>query len=300
MGNASPEVWARDKRRKAKRYATDRYVPVLTRARDVAMPGTPLAVLIGVACNNGDEENTTGWIAGNDAERAEALAKTPPRKPLGGDPAKGYGHVRSDDLHELGRFGVEGGHCPTPVATDNDCPWVVLARGETVDKILGREGVTGAAWYGAIDDQVAIGVADLALHAHEVWKRLDPRLRWEEDGDGGPKAWTLWPVFCGVNGWSAGNGGIERHVERYTAELAALPPSHRVGDFLRRAGLVDDPGNRHKADEWTGLRWSQKREGMIEALKHTGEGEWARRFLDDGLSDAERPAVYARLVETCT
>lgn len=296
MSTTPPRKWARDKRHRAKRYATDEFVGVMRKSLAVAMPGVPLAAAIGIACNGSDNENTTGWIAGDDRERAEATMKG--RKPLGGDPATGYGHVGSDDLHELGRFGPEGNRCPQPVAT-GDCPWVDLARSETVNKILGRPGVEGADWYDAIEDQIAIGIADIALHAREVRKKfvksnLDSRLLWEEDGDGGPKVWTLWPLFCGVSGWSAGNGGINRHLSTYAAELAALPPSHRVGTFLRLAGLVDDPGNKHRQDEYTALRWAQKYEAMLLALEFTGESN-AAAWLDDGLG-SDREAVYARLV----
>jgi hypothetical protein len=122
----------------------------------------------------------------------------------------------------------------------------------------------------------------------------DPRLRWEEDGDGGPKKWTLWPFFCGVSGWSAGDGGITHHLTEYAAELAALPPSHRVGTFLRLAGRVDDPGNRHRQDEYTALRWAQKYEAMRVAMGATGESD-AAQWLDDGLVD-DREEVYDRLV----
>lgn len=295
MSNDNPFDWAHDKRSRAQHYANDRHIDVMRKARDVVMPGVPLCALIGVACNGKDDENTTGWIVGNDQERADALRKG--HKPLGGDPRDGYGAVGSESLHELGRFGVEAEHCPTPVAT-GDCPWVSLARSKVVAKILDRVGVEGGAWHGAVADQIAIGVACIARHARAVNKRLDPRLQWEEDGDGGPKVWSLWPLFCGVSGWSAGDGGAERHLDRYAAELGALPPSHRVGAFLRLAGAVDDPGSRHKADEYTALRWSQKREAMCLALAFTGEGDAAKAFLDDGLGD-DRAAVYDALVKTC-
>lgn len=291
MSTTHPRQWAHGYRHRAKQYATDQYVGVMRRAIAVAMPGAPMCALIGVACNGKDDENTTGWIVGDDRERAEATMRG--RKPLGGDPAVGYGHIGSDDLHELGRFGPEGSRCPRPVAT-GDCPWVELARGETVNKILDRPGVEGAAWKGAIADQIAIGIADIARHAHLVRSKLDPRLRWEEDGDGGPKTWTLWPFFCGVSGWSAGDGGLRRHLVEYAPELAALPPSQRVGTFLRLASRVDDPGGRHRQDEYTALRWAQKYEAMLVAMAATGESD-AAQWLDDGLA-GDRDAVYDRLV----
>lgn len=293
MSTTHPFKWARDKSHKAERYARDRYVGVMTTARDVSLPGVPLAALIGVACNGSDDENTTGWIVGDNDERARAVRSG--EKPLGGDPEAGYGKVLGNDLDELGRFGVEAGHRPTPVATDPSCAWVELARGEVVKKILGRPGVEGARWHKSVEDQIAIGVADIARHARSVRKKLDARLRWDEDGDDGPKTWTLWPFFCGVSGWSAGDGGISRHLVRFADELAALPPNHRVGAFLKLAGSSDDPGGRHRQDEYTALRWAQKREAMWLASGFTGEREIATAWLDDGIS-SERQSVYDDLV----
>ena len=75
----------------------------------------------------------------------------------------------------------------------------------------------------------------------------------------------------------------------------------RVGRFLQLAAEHDDPGNRHRQDEWTALRWSQKHEAAVWIAPQIEGEEWAPEWLrDDGLSDAERAAVYARLVEHST
>ena len=58
-------------------------------------------------------------------------------------------------------FGVEGGYVPDLVATGSS-PWAVLAKRPCVRKVLGRDGVTGGAWHGAVEDQCVIVVANLA------------------------------------------------------------------------------------------------------------------------------------------
>lgn len=293
MGNASPKEWARGKRRKLRGYVEGEVGEWSARARDVCLPGLPLAALLGFAAN-GSPMNTTGWRVGDAGERDEALAKG--KRPFAGDPREGYGAIGSRDLHELAEYGVEGGYEGTPCATDPECAWVVGARSEDVRKILGRDGVVGAKWYGATSDGCAIGAWNLRRHLRAARTKLasiDPRLSWADD----EKPITLWQSLCASASWSAGSGGFTRHVRRFADELAALPEPRRVGRFLQLAAADDDPGGRHRQDEWTALRWAQKHEGAVLCASwiegEPGAAEWLR---DDGLSDAEREATYARLV----
>ena len=289
MGSADPRKWAESKERKIARYARPELLALFRRARDVAMPGVPVAALIGSACNGDLDECTTGWISCSDRERAVALALG--RKPLGGDPREGYGNVNSDDLHEVGPFGVEGGKVPDRVATGS-CPWVSLADDEATRKILGRDAVTGSAWRGAFADQIALGVVNLARHGRQINARLAPALRWLEDGDVGPKVWSAYAFALANMGWSAGSGGASKHVNAYAAELAALPEAQRWGEFCRRAGAVNDPGYKHRADEWSALRTCQKIRAGVLACTTTGEDV---AWFVDGL-DGDREQVYAALV----
>jgi len=295
MGNADPIAWAKSKRAAIKRDTRPRVLAAMTRARDVLLPGVPLAALVGFTAN-GDPYNTTGWKAGDQRERDAALREGRfPFKSKRPDDPEVYGHIGSDDLHELERFGVEGGYCPTPCATDPECAWVVGARSEGVKKVLGRAGVEGAAWYGALDDACAIGIWNLRRHLDKARVELaefDPRLSWEDDD----KPFGLWPYFAGMSRWSAGGRG-SRHFGRFAARLALLAPSMRVGEFMRAAGEVNDPGNRHAQDEYTALRGGQKLCAARAAVALTGEGPAALAWLDDGLRD-DRAAVYARLVAT--
>ncbi len=201
-----------------------------------------------------------------------------------------YSLSHNDDLHELERFGVEGGHCPTPCATHPECAWVVGARSEGVLKVLGRAGVEGAAWYGAVDDAIAIGVWNLRRHldkARAELAEIDPRLSWDDDA----KPVTLWMLFCAMSRWSAGGRG-SRHIGRFAARLAPLDGNARVGEFMRAAAEVDDPGGRHKQDEYTALRSAQKLEAGRAACKLTDEDP---AWFVDGL-DGDREQVYAALV----
>ena len=290
MGTSTPAAWARSKRDRLERRAAGEVRGYLDAAVEVVMPGVPIAAVLGFAANGGTNENTTGWISCSESERREAL--TLGRKPLGGDPRDGYGSVDGDDLHELGPFGVEGGHVPELVAGPGSV-WYGLASSAEVRKILGRDAVTGARWHGAVADQYAVGVANLARHSGSIRAKLhalDPRLAWDADA----KAWDLWRWAMTSGAWSAGAGGLLRHVERYVAEIAAAPPSQRWGLFCRLAAEVDDGGAKHRQDEYTALRTAQKLEAGRLAVQWTGEGDVARVWLDDGLG-ADRDAVMARL-----
>jgi hypothetical protein len=257
---------------------------LVERASAILTPGVPVVAHLGFAANGGRDENTTGWISCSDREREEALVKG--RKPLGGDPRVGYGSVTSDDLHELGAWGVEGGHVPERVAT-GDCPWVTGARSDGVRKVLDRAGVEGHEWHGAHEDQIAIGVWNLARHSRQIRAKLPPALAWADDA----KPWCLWRWAMSMMSWSAGTGGASRHVARYADALAAVPHAQRWGALVRLASTYDGDGRKHGRPSYSVLRTAQK----IEAARLTADAA-ALAFLDDGLG-ADRDAVYTRLVE---
>lgn len=292
MGNAYPDDWAKSKRSKLRDCARGDVGEWSRRALAVCLPGVPLAAALGFA-GNGDEYNTTGWRVGDEEERARAVAKGRfPFKSKRPDDTSVYGHIGSDDLHELGWYGVEGGHCPTPCATDPDCAWVRLADDDEVVKILGRKAVTGGDWYGAIADQCAVGIANIRRHMRQIRAKLDARIAWSDDR---PVSLWMWSMAC--MSWSAGTGRAASHVNAYAAELAAVDESRRVGLFMELAGAVDDPGGRHRQDEYSALREAQKRAAARLAVEFTGEGPSALAWLDDGLG-GDRGRVLARLVET--
>ncbi len=292
MGAAHPVRWAEGKRDKVADLI--KLMEHFERSRDVCLPGVPIAAAFGF-CFNGDKWNTTGWKVGDQAERDEYNAKgrfpfknRDPRDP------KVYGAVtRTGDLHEIGWFGTEAGKTPTPVATDPRCPAVYLADDPEVVKILGRPAVTGARWYGADEDNVAVGLANLRRHWHGARVDLDARISWAEDD----KRATLWRWAMASMHWSAGGGG-SNHANAYADQLAAVPEPRRWGLFMRLAAETDGGRSRHRDDEYSAIRTAQKIEGAVVACECIPSEPWALEWLrDDGLSDAERAAVYARLVE---
>ena len=209
----------------------------------------PLAALLGFAANGGTNENTTGWIVGDDTERATALRYG--RKPLGGSPTEGYGRVGSDDLHELGPFGVEGGHCPDLVAGPGST-WHDLASGYSVRKILDRDAVTGGRWHGAVADQYAVGIANLARHSASMGAKLmalNAHLGWDSDD----KPWSLWRWAITCASWSAGSGGTMRHLQRYMRELATVAEGSRWGAFTNLSAQLATPAATSTA--WS-LTWT--------------------------------------------
>jgi hypothetical protein len=167
---------------------------------------------------------------------------------------------------------------------------VTGARSDGVRKVLDRAGVEGHEWHGAHEDQIAIGVWNLSRHAAQIRAKVDPRLSWAA----GDKPSTLWRWALTMMSWSAGTGGASRHVARYADALAALPEAQRWGAFVRLAASYDGDGRKHARPSYSALRTCQK----LEAARAHADAA-ALAFLADGL-DADRAAVYARLVEAST
>lgn len=290
MAAETPSKWARSKLYKLDQMG-EQWLRWTKIARDVSLPGVPVAALAGF-CFNGDPYNTTGWRVGDEAERQEAIRKGRfPFKDRDPQDTKEYGHIGSHDLHEAAWWGTESGHCPTPVATDPDCAWVRLSDDEEVVKVLGRKAVTGAAWYGAIPDQCAIGVANIRRHWRNARSDLHPSLQWREDD----KLATAWRLFVALAHWSAG-GRACSHINAYHQEIASAPEAERIAVFCRLAAKTDDPGGRHRQDEYTAWKTACKFEGGVHAASKLDE-PWAVAWIrQDGFrNDAEREDVYAKL-----
>jgi hypothetical protein len=292
MGAAHPVRWAAGKRDKLDELA--RHLELFARCRDVCLPGVPLAAPFGF-CLNGDRWNTTGWKVGDQAERDEYSAKGRfPFKNRDPRDRSVYGAVtRTGDLHEIWWFGTEAGKTPTATATDPRCPAVYLADDPEVIKAIGRAASTGARWYGDDEGNAAVGFANLRRHWHGARVDLDDRISWAADD----KRATLWRWAMASMHWSAGGGG-SNHANAYVDQLAAVPESKRWGAFMRLAAETDGGKSRHRDDEYSALRTAQKIEGAVLACEHIPSEPWALEWLrEDGLSDVQRAAVYARLVE---
>lgn len=291
MAVEDPVKWGKSKLRKLAEMG-DEWAEWTTKARDVSLPGVPLAALAGF-CFNGDAWCTTGWKTCSPEERAEAIAKgkRPFKKGVRGD----YGGVdREGDLHEVGWWGTEAAKTPNLVAVGS-CPWVSLADDADVVKVLGRKAVTGGDWYEAMADQCAIGVANLRRHWRNAREDLHPSLRWDKDD----KRAVPWRYFLAMAHWSAGGRACD-HVNAYADDLAPLPESQRWGAFMRFAAEHDDAGSRHRQDEYTAWKTACKIEGGVAAAPSLGE-PWAEEWLrSDGLATAERARIYTRLCEVST
>lgn len=284
MGTDNPIRWAEARRAKLERYARPGFLDVVREARDVCLPGVPLCALLGFAANGSRNENTTGWksCSADEIREAEVSGKTP----LGRD----LDHYARTGLHELGPFGVEAGRAPNRVATARDCPWVTVAGSDAVRKVLGREAVTGDHWYDAIDDQIAVGVANLARHLRAMGRRLDPRLARDEAG----KPVSPLTYAGAMMTWSAGGMGAT-HMNDYADQLARVPERERWWAFCRLAAAEDDAGAKHRQDEYSALRTLQKLEAGRVAAEFTGESDGAAWI--GTLIGEDRDAVYERLVD---
>lgn len=292
MGADHPERWARKHAGKLDDLTAPAMLARFTRCRDVCLPGVPLAAVVGFAMN-GDEWNTTGWKVGDQAERDAAVAKGRfPFKKKDPRDASVYGAVtRTGDLHEIWWFGTEAGKTPTPVATAPDCPAVTLADDPEVVKILGRRASTGAGWYDDEDGNAAVGFANLRRHWRQARAALAPRSAGTRTTSG-PRS----------------GGGVARRPDGPPAGAASAtstttPPSS-PRSLRRSAGgascrsrpprttrVAAPPGRVHGAAHRAEARGARLAVGRIPSES------WARAWLDDGLSDVERAAVYARLVE---
>jgi hypothetical protein len=133
-------------------------------------------------------------------------------------------------------------------------------------------------------------VWNLSRHSRQIRAKVDPRLSWAA----GDKPSTLWRWALTMMSWSAGTTGAARHVARYADALAPVPEAQRWGAFVRLASTYSGDGRKHARPSYSVLRTCQKLEAARDGAVPT-----VREWLADGL-DADRDAVYARLVEAST
>lgn len=240
----------------------------LSRSR-VAFPGAPPTAFVGF-CSNADRYEDTGA------------------------PAPGSRHISNIDFHEVGYFNVEAGYtfqfditgtartdqarsaecgrlwranapnqCPLRPSPDPNPrhPWTNYARLGThaymsqPDFVGHPASLAPGAWRSNLDEQVGVGLLNLRHHGNRV--ATISGLAASQPG-------TLWAVFLGFAGWSAGDGTVALHLRPFRAQLEALPGPQRLGALVlmfadaiqnRRARYV---GTSHANPVWTTLRALQR------------------------------------------
>lgn len=238
--SSNPDAYGQSHLAEAQGYAAGVIGANTRRAVPVFMPGAPFTFPFGFFVNGSPGENTTGWITGDAAERAAAVANG--RTPIlvrGGNPYDPNSSAwPNTGFHELGIGGVEGGSARglAPAPGSN---WSRLAVSPDVVAGLGRAGKTAPGeWRNAEADQVWITLANLRDKAKGIRPRLNAALRWPVDASGYPAVWSPWVANVAMAAWSAGETGMANHVNRYAERLAGVPEQTRFGAFLR--AVADD------------------------------------------------------------
>jgi len=212
-----------------------------------------------------------------------------------------------NSFHEMGYLQTEGGPCsgpgpnPDPNAADNN--WGKLASGPTVTSLLGRSAsMVAGAWQQAIDDQTAVGLANLQGHAAGVTGLIDPGLASSDPG-------STWNAFLAFTGFSAGDSGAATTINRYADQLAGVPEQGRVAALIdavladAQSGTLPGPtGGDHGNPAYDVLRTLQKfGAGRALAQQTGGNAAWFDLGFGDSQADAEQAiddAAYGRTVQT--
>jgi hypothetical protein len=135
-----------------------------------------------------------------------------------------------NSFHEMGWFQTEGGPCggpgPNPDIYASDNNWGRLASSDTVTGLLGRSAtMVDGDWAQSPDDQVAVGLANLQMHAASVAAQIPAALAPSDPG-------STWTAFLAFTGFSAGDGGAAHTINRYASQLASVPESGRVAALI--------------------------------------------------------------------
>jgi N-acetylmuramoyl-L-alanine amidase len=277
----APHEWAKDVVAEGARRFKE-FGEEFTRLSNAVYPGVPPEALMGCALNGKPGENTTGFITGLEDER-------PPQRetpPLGG--------VASQNFHELGMFGVEGGPRKGPAPGKNS-RWSQLAASDEVKKLLGRPGKTEPGSWRSLQDQLAIGLVNTRKHGRDLVARQDFPAQIRPASES-----SLWFVALSFMAWSAGGAGAAHHLSGFAKELAAVPEQKRWGAFIRLlaeageqcklvAAAGTGPGGiKHRSPFFSALRTLQKIEGGFLLAQKRGVN---LSFFDDDLG-TDRAALH--------
>lgn len=190
-----PEAYAREKRRMLEKRWEGPAGDALRRMVPRAWPGVPALVFLGfTGFSTSPRENTTT--------------------------------ARPDqEFHEVGLFQVEAGlrdgPAPNPDPRAEYNAWGALHDDPLVRELLGGRDATmrPGAWADAIDDQVAVGLANLLRHG-AAFARAVPELAPRDAG-------SLWAVATAFTTFSRGRGQSERVMATLAAKIAGISEAAR-------------------------------------------------------------------------
>lgn len=192
---ANPYNYAKDKLPMLSARALGELGQSLSKLGGKAWPGVPLEAWVGfTSISEGNDEDTV----------------TP---------------TNTQQFHELGYFqtpaGPRSGPAPNPDPNAWMNSWGKLAGSPFVKELLGRPATMNPRlWQDAIDDQVAVGLANLRASLRSVSSSIPSDVQ--------PKSLkSTWAVALAMMGFSAGPAKAARWVNMYAEKLAAQYESTR-------------------------------------------------------------------------
>lgn len=170
--------------------------------------------------------------------------------------------VLTQSFHEVGLFQVPAGarSGPAPNNTGGNKAYWALATGAIVRAMLGRAAsLVHNAWKPtgrpadaardrlAMEDQTAVGLANLLRDETSIRTALDNAHR---GVSGATNGWSLWRIFLMFTAMSRGAGQTLTVLRPYLAQLAAAPEAVRLQRLIElvNAGIL--AGDPHATNTW--------------------------------------------------
>lgn len=211
----------------------------------VAWPGAPATVFLGFTAFARGEEDT-----------AEGLPDQP--------------------FHEIGYFQTEAGlrdqPAPAPDCSAEYNSWGALSDSELVLRLLGRPAtMKPGAWKTAIDDQTAVGLANLRRHLSRALRKLPDALAPKDLGG-------TWAVLLSFTAFSRGAGRLSQVLEPYEQHLATVDERDRwlaweaaVAEDIRKHAAHAGGLSGKKGAAYAIMRTRQKHDSGRLAAAQVGE-----------------------------
>jgi len=275
-----PRLYAAEKLPLLRKRQLDAEIgPATERMAAIAFPGAPSEVFHGfTAFSTGPLENTT-------------------------DSTK-------NKFHEIGLYQVEAGPRSGPAPNSNPkleySNWARLAASELVMAMLGRAAtVEEGAWKKAIDDQIAVGLANLRDHSRNMADGLARRLKKHGFTEADAQALSKkvvprepgsnWAVMWAFTSFSRGEGQFTSTLAAYLRELAEDTEATRwvkwrqlVNADIRakKAGIGSKKGKKGAA--YALVRTEQKfQSGFLLAQNTGGNAAWFQCAYTESAEDLD-------------